>query len=429
MTRLAKSKAALALDAVPRMFSSIDVNYPMLSRNDILQEPQSFHEEMRLLRYFARFDALAASIIQRMVQFSARTLHMTEHPDALVYEPLRQAIERMLHAIFYDLYVNGFAVPSYTFGTITQQRKRYTTISDVWLRHPDYIRMHRMPNSSGYVVYYRIPQSDRSFILTKGTFPDGTKDPALYDMIVRQFPEYVALIESGVQEVRLPVTPILRTEQSYTTYPFPLLTPALPALQHRYRLLELDRHFIARAVDAIFHISAGNDQFPVTEDDTTLEDLQRQLQQRPRDDAAAKVYMLFTNHTVKMGWVLPPLDTLLSYDKYAAANADVLYALGFSRILLVGENERSNAGGNISTLGALQSIISAQQAVLRWIKQTCEIIRERNRLSTPIPDFWFDPIMTPEYVNFVRLMFEAADRELITSEQLQAALPRIPAST
>lgn len=171
-------------------------------------------------------------------------------------------------------------------------------------------------------------------------------------------------------------------------YPQPFLVPALAALKHKQRIKRMDYSIASKAIDAIRLIKAGDKDFPLEEDDPMLDDIKAQMNQR--DNAFVDtIYTLYVNHTVQAEWIYPPLDALLSQDKYNAPNTDILVAMGFSKVMLIGESERSNAGQqNNSMVGPLATLQEMRRLILRWVTDLYKELRDDNGfVNIPTPTF------------------------------------------
>lgn len=422
MPKLAHAQRMTSFVATPRWSAYTN---DTMSYQELFQQPQTYRDEVRQCRFFARYDPIAAPVVSRLIDLAARPLFNRATDcsplEQAVYDSVLQKISVLLPSLFYDYFVTGMAVPDFTIQTVMANRlnpslgrTRVRVPADIWLRNTDYVVLQRAFSGSDIYVYYHIPYQDRVFILQRGVFPDGREDRALYEYIRTQYPDYVSLIEQGVEEIRLNTWPILRLTSTHEVRPQPFLTPALFSLKYRLRLRDMDFSIVNRAIDAILHIRAGNDQYPVTEEDETLEQLKQQLQQRPVSNAAVPEYvsMLFTNHTVSFEWVYPPIEALLSRERYDVVDADILTSMGFSRILLVGETTRSNSGGTISSIGTIAGVEQAQHAVAQWIHRLYTYLAELNGFANVATPF-FRPIQTREYFLFAQFVLGLYERGIV----------------
>lgn len=407
MTQKLASASVYAEPATVPLLRFPGVN-PVLS-----PQPTTYAEEVRQCRHFYLTDPLASSVINRMVSL-ATTKAVNIFPSSAssieraVFNDALAKIQPLLPQIFTVYLVDGMVIVDHGLTRSMANRldpslgrTRYTVLESVWVRNNDTIKLKRIPASSRYQVLVTVPPDEYHLIVHKGLLPDGRDYRDVYEQLRQAFPEYVALVQKGLTEIPLDVVPILRKMVPFRDYPQPFLLPALSALKHKARITLLDQHLATRAVEAIRHVKVGNDAFPVTDGDTSIEDLKQQLQQKAGN--AESVYTLITNHTVDISWVYPPLDALLSDRKYDEPNNTILMAFGFSRVLLVGEALRSNSGAGASPLGSIAAIDEMRFDVTTWITSVYEKLAASNGFST-IPTVRFRPIVYRDYIDFVRLL-------------------------
>lgn len=370
----------------------------------LLTPPVTYEQELFQCRYFYRRDPFASTVINRMSEMSAGRIqnhknYCTEE-EYSYFLGLAPRLDQFIADAALEYFVAGMAVPDFFTTKIMGNRlhpklgrKRYSIPDPIWVRNTDTIQLERSPVGAERLVYIRLSSSEINFILSGGQKPDGTFDKELYNSIVKQFPEYVAAIREGKTRLSMPnIKPILRKPMVNCDYPQPFLVPSLDSLKHKMRIKEMDYTIATRAIEAILLIQAGSDEFPVTEDDDTFENLKGQLSAQDLDARKQLIYKLFTNHTIKMSWVHPPFEALLSADKYIAVDADIFMSVGFSRVLLTGETLRSNAStGDTIILGPLATLQEARSCILRWIKYLYEKLADANGFDN-IPEPSLPPL-------------------------------------
>jgi hypothetical protein len=381
--------------------------------------PRDYREEVDQSRFFYRYDPIAATVINRMVDMASARIKNRRNEctdeEIAFFNGVSSIINPLISSIMVEYLVTGMAVPEYgltrSMGSRIHSllgRKRYLVPEPLWLRNTDYIVLKRLPAMHQRSVFLQVPQDERNFILNEGKRDDGTEDRELYLTICEKFPEYVRLIREGKALIRLDKTrAITRKMMSNADYPQPFLTPSLAALKHKWRIKQMDYSIASRAIEAIRQIKAGNDMYPVVEDDPALEEIRQQLSNRPgqnRDQES--VYTLYTNHTVDIEWHYPPFDALLSDAKYSEPNADILLGMGFSRVLLVGESLRSNSGGDASTQGPLATLTEMRANVLDWIRFMYNHLADENGLRN-VPEPFFPAIPNGDLVKLVQFAVSA----------------------
>ena len=407
-----------------------DINYPsnnpLLNSVNILESPINYQQELAQCRFFYRRDPFASTVVNRMAEMTAgRLKHKRNYCNDEEYNfftGLAPRLVGIIQSAALEYFVAGMAVPDYITSKIMGNklhpklgRKRYAVPDPIWLRNSDNIVLKRKPTSSERAVYIKIPPDERDFINNEGRYNDGTEDKELYALLVRQFPEYVRLVKEGNSIILLHnVNPILRKPMPNCDYPQPFLVPALSPLKHKMRIKEMDYTIATRAIEAIRLVQAGNDQYPVDEDDPTLKELRDQMIARSTVADQELVYTLYANHTVTIKWVYPPFDTLLSTDKFVAVDADIFMAMGFSRVLLIGESMRSNAGGkDLTVLGPLATLTEARLNIVEWLKDLYEDLAEQNGF-TNIPEPIFDPLTVNDAQTLIQYASSALKDEVIS---------------
>ena len=388
----------------------------------------SYKEGVRLSRYFYRTDPIASTVTNRLAEISATLLvnkrtplyGNTDVPEATyrVYNVVAQRIQPQLRMIFLSYMISGMAIPQFELTTTAGNkisdalgRTRYAIPQKVWLRRTDDVQLQQSFFGGERMAYLQVPSEDVTFIQNKGMWTNGVQDPELYNRIVTQFPEYVRRIQRGEFLIPFKDHIIYRNLLPESIYPLPYLEPAIEPLKHKKYLKELDRAVASRAIEAFRHIKVGSDEFPADEAD--IEAVETVLQQQ---SGVERVYNVFTNHTVDITWVVPPLDTLLSDTKYKEANADIFFALGFPRILTVGETEKSNAADNkIASLGIMATINAMQQDVLLWVQYMYQRIAEENGF-TRIPTPEFSPISLADAAQLLQYAGDMLDKKVISRD-------------
>lgn len=389
--------------------------------------------ELDQCRYFYKYDPIASSVVNRITELAITPIQnrrgKTNDLETKFFNYVARGMTKMLQVAAREFLVGGYALPSYTIERVMANRidpslgrVRINVPGSYWVRNQEFIELKRSPVSINRRAYIKITDAERQFILSGGEYPDGTKDTKAYESFARAFPEYVQAVKNSTDAlIPLPnAHVIMRKPMSYDDYPQPYLVPALGALRHKLRIKQMDYSIATRALEAIRHIKVGNDEFPVEEGDTALDDLENKIAAR-QSVSREVIYSLFTNHTVEIDWIYPPLDALLSDGKYSEPNSDIFLALGFSRTLLVGESLRSNASQNVSaSLGPIATINEMREGLLEWIRILYEDMAEQNgfrNIATP----YFRPISSADLSTLMAFAVEAARMGAISQDTIANA--------
>lgn len=387
-----------------------------------------YHESIRLCRYFYRRDGIANTVVNRISEICVTSLRnkrkaiigegTISDQEMELFNIVANRIQPYLKTIILSYLINGMAIPQYEVVRIMGSRvssklgrTRYYLPESITCRNPEHIILKRMLVGGKRRAFIKIPSQDIAFVQNKGVWADGTKDPETFNRIQEEMPEYIAAIKANQTIFPVDNYIIFRNLLPENDYPLPYLESALNALDHKRYLKMMDRSIATRAIEAFRHVKVGSDEFPADDDDITA--AKTALNQQSSTD---RVYNLFTNHTINIAWVIPPLDVLMDGAKYTEANADIFFALGFPRILTVGETEKSNAADNkIASLGIIATLKGIQSDVLEWVKRLYVDIAEKNDLNR-IPEPYFSAIPLSDVAQLIQYARDMIELGVISKD-------------
>jgi hypothetical protein len=399
--------------------------YDPLTRPFDNSKKYSYHEVVKYCRYFYEKDTIARTVINRMVNLAiTRLRNQKEEKDvnSAFFDAIAERIQPFLKHMATEYFVNGIVVPAFTYKTIMMNkldpslgRKRVEIPDQFWVRNAANIQLRKRPTSMQRAVYLELPQDEIMFIINKGKRSDGTDDTAAYKELLKQYPEYVRAVQEGQRTFPLEdANPIYCDITSYNDYPLPYLQNALSAMQHKEYLKLMDKTIVSRSIELLRQIKVGSDEFPATDDDIAA----TQLAIAEAAASGDRVFNLFTNHTVEISWVLPPLDALLNESKYAEPNSDIFLSLGFPRILTVGESLRSNSSDSrIASLGPMATLSELREKLIVWIKWLYEDLANRNNL-TEWPEPYFSPIQFQDMTALTQFAIQAQQVGAISKDTI-----------
>lgn len=356
----------------------------------------SYHQCIKRCRYFYENDSIAGTVINRMSDIAITHIknRHKKYKDEIkwYYDGLATIITPLLRQIPLDYLIDGMAIPEYRTDRIMGNRinqnlgrTRYVIPKTTWNRNAEHIIVKKGPMGER-ILYIRIPAEDKSFIQDKGK-PDREEE---YRELEKLAPEYIQAVKNGKELFRINAAPIFRKMTSYNTYPLPFLKNAIGPLDYRRSLKRMDKITTDRVSEAIRQISVGSDEYPADDDDIKAAKDTMQSTSGNQEN----IINVYTNHTIKIQWVIPPLESLLDQTKYVEANADVFLAMGFPRLWAVGENEKSNTADNkIASVGPIATLNSLRLDIIEWLKKLYADMAERNGF-TQYPDPYWTPINT-----------------------------------
>lgn len=380
-----------------------------------------YHETIKKCRFFYENDTIAGTVINRMSDIAItklRNKHRKTYVDEIkwYYDGVAQLLTDMLKNAPLAYLIDGMAIPDYRTAKIMGNRihqklgrTRYDIPKALWIRNAEYIEV-KKGSLGDRILYLKITPEDKKLISTKGK-PDREQE---YQDLVTLYPEYVAAVEKGSIIFRLHAKPIFRKMTSYNAYPLPFLNNALGALDHRRALKRMDKITAERMIAAIRQISVGSDEFPADDDDITA--TKNIIQTQGTSNSQETLLNLYTNHTIKIQWVVPPFETLLSSEKFVEANADVFLSMGFPRLWAVGENERSNSSDNkIASVGPIATLESMRDDMLEWVRYLYQHLADLNGF-TQYPDPEWSPIALASAMDLLQYAGTFVDNETISRD-------------
>ena len=363
-------------------------------------------------REFYEYDSIAGTVINRMVDMAVTNLQNRQTSPITgkvnkqmfaYYNAIAAQLKPFLKHMALEFLLSGMAIPDATYRTEMGSRvadnlgrTRYTFPDDLWCRNIENIKLRKQPTGTKRLVFLEIPSEDVNLVLTKGE-PNKKEE---YLALLKKAPEYIADIEAGKRLLFLEDAYVLyRKLTTYNDFPIPYLQSALSTLEHKSRLRAADSATAKRIVEAIRQIKVGDKDFPA-DDDTISAEKSNFISQASSGES---VFNWFTNHTIEIKWSYPPLDALLSEGKYTAANLEIFMALGFPRIWVNGETERSNAADNsTASVGPLATIKDMQEALLGWVKHLYQILADKNKFQKLPPEPYFQPITMADIANLIQ---------------------------
>ena len=375
-----------------------------------------FKETVKDCRFFYKRDAIASVVINKLVEISINDIIFNKNGlsdnQLGIFKGLKESLKTFAEEMALEYLISGLVIPEYKFTAVNKEVleqyeiKKYTSLqlpTSMWIRDPATVEIKHslLGNEPTYVI--EIPKEVIAFIMANGKYDDGTEDPELFAKLKAEYPNFILAVKDGKTKVKLENKLVIRRKVvTGNPYPTPFLYPAMEDLKHKRNLRRMDYSVASRVISAIQLFKLGSDEFPVTEDDTSVfEDIKNQMFWRDsgRRDLE-RIFQLFANHTLEIEWVFPPVDVLLDDTKYLEVNKDIIMALGVAKTLLVGEAERSNTSDpELSTVSAVKTMENFRNYILKVIRQICIDVSTRNKLSSA-PVVRFKPLNLVQFKEF-----------------------------
>lgn len=370
-------------------------------------------------RFFYRYDPLVSTVTNKLVDigvedllFSQNGLSDNEFRAFLAMKPkLLQFAEDMA----LEYLISGLVVPEISYGYVGKEEikdagiKKYDKLVfpiSLFVRDPKTIKISTSLLTDQPTYLAMIPKNIIDFIMNNGKYPNGVEDKELFENIKKYFPDFYSEIKKGSKEIKLENKNIIR--RRYTTnnaYPIPYITASIDSLKHKRQLRQMDFSIANKVIGAIMHVKVGSDDFPITnseEDVEYVENLRGQLNWRFNNNKdLERIFQLLTSHTVDINWVFPDTKELLNESKYKDINQEILFGLGFPRILITGETERSGSSDpQMALTGPIKTMEGFRRKIASVIRRVCWDISQENGFKNA-PEVEFAPINLHKFEAFV----------------------------
>lgn len=396
---------------------------PWTDARKSMNKPFDYDEFVKtnaLCRFFYRTEPVVSTVINKLVEIGINGFVMSKNKlsdnEFRIWKALEPRLLEFAEQMAQEYLLSGLVVPEIGYEKTKDKQfifslgvKKYSSLvlpESLSLRDPKTIKIytHWLGDKPSY--YIKIPAEIIDFIKKKGVFADGKEDKELYEKLVKFYPEFVKQVNQGLTEVPLENSNIIRRKyMADNPYPIPYISPSLDALQHKRKLRRMDYTIIDKVISAILHVRVGSDEFPITqtpEDDAYLADLQTQLRMRGNSEQLMeRIFQLVTNHTVELEWVFPNSDLLRDVDKYSDINQEILFGLGFPRVLITGESARTGTSDpELAMLAPVKTMENFRNKIIEVIRDICYEVAIRNNFKSA-PNIEFKTLNLHSFATFV----------------------------
>lgn len=414
-----------------------DVN----KRSTTAYDYDAFVKDVDLCRFFYKTEPMVSTVINKLVEIGVNDIIFSKNGlsdnEFRVFLSIKQDLLDFAESMAQEYLLSGLVVPEFTLGKVGKEFiaplgiKKYTSLflpASLWVRDPKSIKIYANLLNDRPSYFVKIPDEFVKFIRDKGKLPDGTVNKDLYNLVVRGYPEMVKAIANNKTEILLEDDKLIlrRKYLPDNPYPIPYINPALEALQHKRKLRRMDYSIIDKVISAIMHVKVGSDEFPITdseEDQSYIEDIRGQLRMRANDQQnLERIFQLITNHVVDISWVYPNTDTLLNVDKYKDINQEILFGLGFPRVLITGESEKTGTSDpEMAMIAPIRTMENFRRKVLVVIQEVCKAVSVENKFKN-VPQVTFTEINMHKFTDFLNGLTKLFDISAISRTSYAEAL-------
>jgi hypothetical protein len=381
-------------------------------------DAREFKKMIEACRFFYRRDPLAASVVNKMVDIGINGLALSQGEltdnEFRVFEAILPKLQEFAEAMALEFLLSGLVFPEVHYDPVRKEVlkklgiKKYTSLvlpTNMWLRDPKTIIIEKNMLTDEPTYFVEIPDDMIYFIQHGGKYEDGNEDPLAFEKLKAAYPRFVSDVVAGKTKVIVDGDLAIRRKVlSDTAYPISYLYPAIESMKHKRNLRRMDYSLASRAITAIMLVKLGYKDFPLLEKDgdEQLNSIRTQLAWRDSAERdIERIYTLYGNHTLDISWVFPPLEVLMSDTKYRDVNQDIIFALGFPRVLITGEAEKSNASdAQYASMSPVKTMENMRMKIINILEMIVERVSEDNKFASE-PDIIFEPLQLVDFAAFV----------------------------
>jgi len=395
-----------------------------------------FVKSVNHCRFFYKTEPLVSTVLDKLVEIGINDLVFSKNKlsdnEYRVFLSMKPRLLEFAEQMATEYLLSGLVVPEISYASVDKDFifslgvKKYSRLilpESMWVRDPTTVKIYTSLLGDKPSYFVKIPEGLAYFLKSKGKYADGKEDKALYELLLKYYPEFVAEVLKGTKEILLENSNVLR--RKYTSdnpYPIPYANSALEALHHKRKLRRMDYSIIDKVISAIMHVKVGDADFPISDSDEDQEyiaQLRNQLRMRGKnEDVLERIFQLITNHTVEINWIFPNTEALLNVEKYSDINQEILFGLGFPRVLITGEAQKSGTSDSeIATLSPLKTAEGFRRKILEVVRDICVEVSKKNGF-TSVPSVAFKSINLHKFQDFLNGLTKLYDAAAISRTSL-----------
>ena len=252
------------------------------------------------------------------------------------------------------------------------------------------------------------------YLKVDGTLMQAIKNPTPQQKAMLKFmpSEIVQQAKDGTFEIWLAPNifkVVSGDKQDYELYPTPIVSHAFEALEIKHDMMAMDRATVSSVRNRILKVTIGNDTFPEF-DKSKIQELARIFASPTRN------LTLFWNHTLKLEWIEPGLESFKDVHKYDPWNDEIRTAFGISRIM-TGTTDTAGAIGNtvMNFKGVEEEVSEAQASYLEWFHDELKMFKAALGLSDEIAGS-FDCMNLKDEVKFRAVLTQMVQNGLLDEQ-------------
>lgn len=364
---------------------------------------EDFVNTTDLCRFFYKTEPVVSTVINKLVEIGINDLIISKkglsENEFRVFMALKPKLLEFTESMAQELLLSGLVVPEISYGPVDKDTifelgiKKYNRLIfpvSMWIRDPKSIKINSSAMSDTPSYYVVISDEIIYFIKNSGKYSDGKEDKELFKNFKTYYPEFVKRVIAGETEFLIEDSKLILRRKFLSDDPYPIsyISSVLDALQHKRELRRMDYTIIDKVIGAIMHVKMGSDLYPVTdtdEDKASVLELKKQLSYRFNSSQnLERIFQLITNHAVEIKWVFPDTAILADTKKYDDINQEILFGLGFPRVLITGEAAKTGTSDpEISMIAPVKTMENLRRRIIKVVKEICKQVALENNFKVP----------------------------------------------
>lgn len=198
---------------------------------------------------------------------------------------------------------------------------------------------------------------------------DGTKSESLDETEVNLPPEFASMEEGGIIKLdQAKLYTLHYMKDDHEDWADPMVWPVMNDIMYKNQLRAMDMSVANSVINAITIFKLGNIEKGYVPPESHF----RKLSEMLRTPTYAQ--QIVWNDAIEMESNYPPIEKILSIEKYKSVDRDILAGLGVPSILVDGAEGGSFSNAFLQVRTLLERLEEGRNEVLKWIDKQLRII-------------------------------------------------------
>ncbi len=207
---------------------------------DKMELPKDYQKLVKMCRFFYKHDPIAGTVVNKMVDCAITPVRnrqaLANEDELLVYNSMVGLMQEFFRNVCLEYLLSGLVIPHYEWAKVSgnklhpslNSRRRMWIQDNFWFRDPATLVVKAspvIPNKKYFFV--KVDSAFIYFIQNKGKMKDGTTDKETYNILVKNYPDFVKKVEESkgtkIEFLLEDIRPILVRCFPEDPYPIPYM--------------------------------------------------------------------------------------------------------------------------------------------------------------------------------------------------------------